>query len=241
MTMKTILAVCLLAGTALAQQPGDPQPPVDQPPPVDLPPQPPQPPHPQPQVRVVPPAPVVVEPPAPVRPDGFSVGIGVGYRFATSLTTPNITSVRFRIASGITFEPTLVLASSSHTSDNGTEQTREASEVGLGVLGRFPIMKRTRTELEFLGGVAFDYLGEDPDNVNSDDVTTTTTIGARYGVAVGVWITPHLQVSASATNSLLTFAKKREEMGLGSVLVTHDTTFGLIFDPTVALMVHLYN
>ena len=237
---KMFLAVCVLAGTAAAQ-PGDPQPPADQPTtPVDQPPQPPQPPHSQPRVDQ-PPLPAIVEPPAPDRPTGFSLGIGVGYRIPTSLSTPNITSVRVRLAGGITVEPTLVFASTSHASDNGTAQTRVASEAGVSVLGRFPLVTRKRTELELLGGVGFDYLGEDPDDLNSDDVTTTTTIAARYGVSVGFWITPHVQASLSASNSLVSFAKKREEMGLGSVLVTTDTTFGLIFDPTVAFMVHLYN
>jgi hypothetical protein len=241
MTMKTILAVCVLAGTALAQ-PGDPQPPVEQPqpPPDDQPPQPPLPPHPQPRMVQAPPV-VEEEPPAPTRPTGFSVGIGVGYRIPTSLQTPNITSVRFRLGGGITVEPTLVFATATHRVDNGTAQDRVASEAGVGVLGRFPVVTHKRTELEILGGLDFDYLGEDPDDQNSDDVTTTTTITARYGIAVGFWVTPHLQVSVSGSNSLVSFAKKREEMGLGSVLVTTDTAFGLIFDPTVAVMVHLYH
>ncbi len=239
MTMKTILAVCLLAGTALAQ-PGDAQPPVENPaPPIEQPPQPPQPPHPQPRVIEQPPPPV--EPPASDRPTGFSLGIGVGYRIPASLQTPNITSVRFRLAGGITIEPTLVFASTSHSTDTGSAQTTTASEAGLGALVRFPVVAHKRTELEILGGVGFDYLGEDPDDLNSDDVTTTTTVSARYGVAVGFWITPHVQASLSATNGLVSFSKKRQEMGLGSVLVTNDTTFGLIFDPTVAFMVHLYN
>ena len=34
----------------------------------------------------------------------FSIGIGLGYRFPTSLQTPNVTSARFRLGSGLTFE-----------------------------------------------------------------------------------------------------------------------------------------
>jgi len=237
---KTILAVCALAGTALAQ-PADPPPPVEQPTaPVEQPPQPPPPP--QPPLRVVePPAAAPEEVPALVRPVGFSLAIGLGYRLPTSLTTPNITSVRFRFAGGVTLEPTLVLASTQHVVDNGEAQTRAASEVGAAALLRFPVMSKKRTDVEILGGLGFDYLGEDPDDDNTDDVTTTTTISGRYGVAIGYWISPHLQVSMSATNSLFSFAKKREEMGIGSVLVTNDLSFGLIFDPTVAFMIHLYN
>jgi hypothetical protein len=242
MMKNTILAVCVLAGTAVAQ-PGDPQPPVETPPPpppIEQPPQPPQPPHPQPRVEQ-PPPPVVAEPPPLVRPAGFSLGIGVGYRFPTSLQTPNITSVRFRLAGGITVEPSVVFATTSHSEDTGTAQTSRASEAGVGVLGRFPLISHRRTDLELLGGVAFDYLGQDPDDQNSDDVTTNTTVTVSYGLAVGLWLTPHVQASLSATNGLVSFAKKREEMGAGSVRVTNDTTFGLIFDPTVAFMIHLFN
>ena len=68
-----------------------------------------------------------------------------------------------------------------------------------------------------------------------------TTLRLGYGLAVGSWITPHWQVSLSATNSLVSYAKNRQEMGLSSVMITSDTTVGLIFAPTIVLMVHLYN
>lgn len=237
---KSILAVCALAGTAFAQ-PVDAPPPVEQPPqpPVEQPPQPPQPPPPPPPHKDAAPAPAADV--GLVRPDGLSIAIGAGYRFPTSLTTPNITSVRLRLPSGLTFEPTLVFASTSHTVDNGSSQSRVASEAGVSLLARFPLIQKKRTDLEILGGAGFDYLGEDPDDQNTDDVTATTSLSLRYGLGVGYWITPHVHVSMSATNSLVTYTKKREEMGIGAVLVTMDTTFGLIFNPTVAFMIHLYN
>lgn len=234
---KSLFAVCALAGTALAQ-PLDPAPPVETaPPPPET--QPPQPPQPPPPARVA--APVATEAPALVRPTDLSIAIGAGYRLPTSLTTPNVTSVRVRFPQGFTIEPTLVLASASRTVDDGTSQSRSASEAGAAVLGRFPVVQKRRTDLEILGSVGLDYVGEDPSDDNSDDVTTITTLSARYGVGIGYWVTPHIQVSMSATNSLLTYTKKREEMGAGSVLVTMDTAFGLIFNPTVAFMFHLYN
>lgn len=247
MTIRTFLAVCLLAGPAFAQPGDQPPPPVDPTivPPTEPPPQPPppQPPHRAPPVEVRPAmalAPTQPQPPA-VRPAGFSLGIGVGYRFPTSLQTPNITSVRFRLGSGIELEPTVVFANTSHSVDTGSAQGSDASEAGVAALLRFPVVSHRRTELQLLGGLGFDYLGEDPDDQTPDDVTSTTTVAARYGVAVAVWITPHMQVSMSATNSLISYSKKRQEMGQQSVQVTNDTTYGLIFDPNVAFMIHLYN
>src|ERR1041385_1864344 len=54
------------------------------------------------------------------RPDAFAIGIGFGYVFPTSLETPNITGVRFRLPTGLTFEPRVIFGTSSTTSDDGT-------------------------------------------------------------------------------------------------------------------------
>lgn len=243
-TTTRLFVLCGLAsGSALAQPgPTNPQPPTDtivQPPPEPPPPaQPPQPPQP-PVVTVAPAKPD----PAPeaTRPDGFAIGIGVGYRFPTSLQQPNTTSVRFRLASGLTFEPTLVLASSTQTVDVGNSISSSNTEVGVGAIARFPLVSRRRADLELLGGISLDRLNRDPSDQNTDDNTTTTAIGVSYGVAVGFWLSQHLQVSLSATNTLVTYAHVREEMGIDFVQVTNTTTFGLVFDPTVAAMIHLYN
>jgi hypothetical protein len=179
--------------------------------------------------------------PAPRRPDGFALGIGVGYRFPTSLTTPNTSSVRFRFASGFTLEPTVVFATTSHSEDMGMARTVKNTELGVGALARFPLIRRGRTDLELLAAVDIDNLSTDPDADQTDDVRSITTSSIRYGVAVGAWITPHLQASMSATNGLLTFVKDRQEQGIDTVTITTDTTFGVIFDPTVVFMLHLYN
>ena len=94
--LPVLIASLLTGGTALAQLPTDPNTPPAPIPPVP----PPQPPQPQPvQPQPPQPPPMVVAPqPQPstdrIRPDGFSIGIGFGYQFPTSLQTPNTTSVR---------------------------------------------------------------------------------------------------------------------------------------------------
>lgn len=244
---KTIVLACLLAagGTAFAQ-PGEPAAPQEpQPTPALQEPQPPRPPQPP----VGPPATATVadNEPAPEptvaerRPAGFSIGIGVGYRFPTSLQTPNTSSVRLRVAGGITIEPSLVFATTSHTVDMGTPMGGSATEFGAGATVRFPLVQRGRMDLELLAGVDLDNVSTDPDDDNPDDVRSTTTVRLLYGLAVGAWITPHLQASLSASNGLLAYTKLREEQGFDAVTITSDTTIGLIFDPTVTFMLHLYN
>lgn len=245
MRMRTLtLALCLAAGGTAAAQPVPPQP--DQPPapsPLDQPPPPPvpdQPPPPPPQ-RTAP----VATPEQPAadrwRPTAFSLGIGLGYQLPTSLQTPNVTSVRFRLPTGVTFEPKLVFAMSSHTVDVGTSQSGSATEVGLGTLIRFPVVTHNRAELELLGSIQIDNLSTDPSDQQTDDVRSTSTVELGYGLAVTSWITPHWQVSLSATNPIVSYTKDRQEMGPQSVVVTTDSTIGLIFTPTVLLMVHLYH
>jgi hypothetical protein len=175
------------------------------------------------------------------RPEGFAIGIGVGYRFPTSLSTPNAASVRFRLPSGLTFEPSVVLASTSHTVDTGTPMGGTSTELGVGALARFSLVAHRRTDLELLAAFNVDRLNTDPNDDQPDDNTTITATTVSYGVAVGWWITQHLQISLSATNPIVSYQHQREENGFDFVTVTNSTTFGAIFNPTVTAMIHLYN
>ena len=239
----TALAALLAApGAALAQLP-----PGDDPPPPAAPTDPAPPPAPDP-VPVAPRPPP--RPPAPPdaaaaggdaghRPSAFSVGIGLGYRLPTSLQTPNVTSVRLRLAGGLTFEPRLVLASSTKDVDTGPSMKDSASEIGVGALVRFPLIRRGRADLELLGALDVARQSTAPDEPDMD--LSITTISASYGVSVASWISRHWQVSLSAQNAIVTNTRRDEEMGPSTSTVTTSTTIGLIFNPTVSLMVHLYH
>jgi hypothetical protein len=236
----TALATLAAAGgTALAQVPPPEAPMIGpEPPPAD--PVPAAEPEPPPPPMVAPPPlPPEAAPADPHRPGALSVAIGIGYRFPTSLQTPNLTSVRVRLASGLTFEPRLVLASSSQEVDTGASFESKASELGLGALARFPLVRNGRVDLEALGGLDANRQRTEPSSPDMD--LTVTRFAASYGVAVGAWLTPHWQVSLSALNPLITSTRRDEEQGPLTSTVTTTTTLGLIFDPTVVLMVHLYH
>jgi hypothetical protein len=240
-TMKISVAIlCLVVGggAALAQPTEPPQPaPQPQPDPT---------PSPSP-VPAPTPMPTPVAPPTPmpagegddVRPRDLSIGIGVGYQFPTSLETPNITSVRFRLPSGLTLEPQLVLATSKNTLDTGVSVDDKTTELGAGALARYPLVRRGRVDLELLGAANFDTITQNPEG--DDDETTNTTLTVAYGVAVVSWITPHWNVSMSATNPLISYEHDKQEMGADTVTVNTTTTIGAVFDPTVFLMVHLHH
>ena len=235
--LPAILFCAVAAGPASADAPNVP-PPVD---PVTPPPAASPMPTPTPT-----PAPTPTPTPMPTpatgsdeRPSGLSIGIGVGYQFPTSLETPNITSVRFRLANGMTFEPQLFLANTTDTVDTGTPIDTKHSELGLGTVLRYPLATRGRADLELLGTIRIDNLKDNPDG--ADDETSTTNATVAYGIAVTSWITKHWQISLSSSNPILAFARTRQEMGPMNVLVQSSTTLGAIFNPTVILMVHLYH
>lgn len=240
----TALATLAAAGgTALAQVPPPSEPPPNgpligpEPAPADPVPAP-EPPPPPPPMAPAPPPPAASSEDAH-RPSALSVAIGLGYQLPTSLQTPNLTSVRVRLASGLTFEPRLVLASSSQEVDTGSSVENKASELGIGALARFPLVRNGRVDLEVLGGLDVNRQATKPDAPDMD--LTVRTFAASYGVAVGAWLTPHWQVSLSALNPLVTNTRRDQEQGPLTSTVTTTTTIGLIFDPTVVLMVHLYH
>lgn len=175
------------------------------------------------------------------RPSELAFGIGFGYVFPTSLETPNITSVRIRLPTGLTIEPRLILGTSSTNQDNGTvDVTSRSTEFGIGAIARFPLIKRGRADFELLGAIDLDTLKQDPDTDNDDDATTTTTVSLSWGVAVNYWISHHWSFSLSATNPLVSYTKQSVQTP-AATNDTSNTSFALEFNPTVFAMVHLYN
>lgn len=212
--------------------PEDPAPPP--PPPEVVPPQPPQPPPP---VVTAP-----VEPPSTGRPVGTSLGLGVGYVFAggTNLQQPNTASARIRLASGLTFEPEVVIGTQRQTMDDGTnESTDSAVELTFGTALRYPMLRKGKFDLELLGGVRF---GIDKTNPDGDDNgTTTTRASLGWGLAVSYWLTEHWDLSVGATNPLLAFQKTTNE-NPAPLDDSSTTSLAVLaaWDPAVTVMMHLF-
>jgi hypothetical protein len=228
-----------LGGVAAAQPGPPPQPP---PPPVDttttttttVDPAPPQP---EP-ARVMP---VVQEEQVDAgRPQGLSIGLGLGYGLPTSLETPNRTSARLRLASGLTFEPLLSIANTSETMDTPTmETTSKTTELGLAVLVRLPFISRGKVDLEGLATAGFTNTKVNPDG--DYNTQTTNTFGVGWGVGIGYWLSQHWQLSMSVTNPLVTYDSTKQQTGPGMSSKDGETTIGVIFVPQVTAMIHLYN
>jgi hypothetical protein len=230
-------ALSLTLAGAAAAQPGPSQPqPVG--PPLAPVPEPTPPPTPAP---TPPPPPMHADEPQanPDRPAGLAIGIGIGYVFPTSLQTPNTTSARLRLPSGLTFEPQLVFAVTSTDLDNGVTMTTKQNEVTLGSLVRYPLRANHKFDLELVGSAAISNRVVDPEG--DSNTKTTTTLGLGYGVAIAYWLSPHWNLSVTASNPLVSYTRTRQESPADAVTVNKSTTVGLVFDPQVALMIHLYN
>ena len=247
---KTTLLVATLAGLSrvAAAQPGPagpPPPPVDTtgqptidtnptPPPANPTPPPPPPP---------PPHPVVVHEAESVdhRPAELAFGIGLGYELKTSLETPNIASARVRFISGLILEPVVIIRNQSTDMQSQPAPTVSTSttELAVGALVRKPIISRGRTDFEILGSAVLDTVKVNPDGPDND--TTTTTFDLGWGVGIGLWLSEHWELSFSATNPLFSYSSQSQQTGPDTSDKTKTTTFGLIFDPTIAVMIHLYN
>lgn len=180
-------------------------------------------------------------PAAPVdgRPSVFSLGFGIGYTIndAVDIEKPSTASVRFRLPSGLTFEPVVALAYGSQTTDPdvGGSSTDATTTFRVGTGLRFPLLHNGKFELEGLGIASLSFVVENPDGSNND--TTTTTLALNWGAAVNYWITPHWDFSVSGYNPLVSFSKQSLD-GMGS---QSTTDVGLVWNPTLLVMMHLYH
>lgn len=192
-----------------------------------------------------PPAPVTTETTTTteaktVRPDGLSFGLGIGYQLPTSLETPNITSMRLRLASGLTIEPAFAIANTSTSNDNGTTETTDKHTVfSIFALLRLPLISRGHADFEGLARLGFT---NDKDNPEGDyNTTTTNRFGVGWGLAVSYWFSQHWQLSFNVTNDLIDYSSRKVETGPDMKTKTSATEIGLIFSPSVFAMIHLYN
>jgi len=240
------VSVALSAGVASAQptEPGSGT--------TDVSPQPPPEPQPQPQPQPPPPQPepahmghmgMAMEP-SNLRPSELAFAIGIGYARppggSMDLQTPNIASARLRLVSGITFEPIVTIGNTSNDTTVGmTDTTETITELDLATLVRFPVIRHGNVDFEILGSIGLDVLKDDP--TGDYNTKTTTTFALGWGIGIGYWLSPHFQITASATNPVLDYTAVKQDTGPMTQTKTSTTTFEVAFNPTTIVMLHLYN
>lgn len=174
------------------------------------------------------------------RPSELAFAIGVGYAFPDNVETPNVTSVRLRLVSGLTFEPRVIISNSSTDMDNGTTQTTDTdTSLTLSTLVRLPVIRRGHTDFEILGSAGLSTVKHNPDGDYNTNTVTSFSIG--WGVGIAYWLSHHWQLSFQAENPLIPFQQTKQQTGPMTETKSSTSSFGVTFDPTVVVMIHLYN
>jgi hypothetical protein len=180
------------------------------------------------------------------RPTGRSVGIGAGWTFPADLTIPGTVSVRFRFASGITIEPSVVAAIDGATDSVSfgtaeTEDVTSALNLDLAAAVRAPVVGRGPVDLVLIGGggIGLRSEEEDPEGVDNSIDRDALVLSLFWGLGLEWFVRPHWSVSFSATNPAATFTSSSTHTS-SSESTSREYLFGAIFSPTVRLMVHMY-
>ncbi|CAN5915289.1 hypothetical protein BH11MYX2_BH11MYX2_05550 [soil metagenome] len=172
------------------------------------------------------------------RPSVFSLGFGIGYTITNTVDihTPSTASVRFRLTSGLTFEPSVALATSRQSMDPdvGTSSTDSTTTLRVGTGVRLPLLHNGRFELEGLGIASLGVNTDNPDGDNNN--TTTTTLALNWGLGVNFWLTQHWDFSVSGYNPLVSYTHVGTDGGS-----TSQTDIGIVWNPTLVVMMHLYH
>ena len=176
------------------------------------------------------------------RPAGLAIGLGIGFASPMALDMPNISTLRLRLASGLTFEPAIRISntSSSMQPATGSDSTDKISSFGVAVLLRLPLVSHGKFDLEGLGSLGFSTTKSNPDG--DYNATTNNNFDLGYGVAVSNWLSPHWNLSFSITNPLVDYRQTKVQPGVPNMTnKSSDTTLGIIFTPEVFMMIHMYN
>jgi len=179
-------------------------------------------------------------PPAPrLRPEGTTLGLGVGYRFPAGLDRPNLVGARLRLRSGIAFEPVIGFTNAAQTADDGDDETKDAATaLAVAANVRVPVASRGRGDLVLVGGASLGYFLADPDGDDNDRTRTVATL--QWGAAIDYWLTDALSVSATTTNPLVSYQADTLDQPAGPSMTTTTAQIAAIWAPRLEVMLHLY-
>ncbi|HVV83777.1 MAG TPA: hypothetical protein VHE35_11965 [Kofleriaceae bacterium] len=179
-------------------------------------------------------------PAAPTRPTGTSLGLGIGWSVPAQALSPDLVGVRLRTAGGLVLEPVVSITHDRSTTDDGTTRTADVLDaVDLALVVREPVARRGRVELSVLAAADLRRTVSDPDGDDNSQTDSTWSVG--YGLALDYWPGRHWDLSLDATNPIYTSTSATRDNGTGVPPVsTDETRLGLVFDPTVTVMIHLF-
>lgn len=104
----------------------------------------------------------------------------------------------------------------------------------------FPLWHHGHAEFGVLGQIAFDTDTNTPDTSMSGTNKVTTTFGLGYGIDIAYWFSHHWMLSLDATNPIIEYSDTESNVAGGMPTKDATTTIGLVHDPVVALVLHLF-
>jgi len=172
-------------------------------------------------------------------PDDRLVGIGTGYVLPSDLDAVNTVSVRFRFGR-LTIEP--MAEFSYHTISNdlgaaGSDDTKIGT-LAVGAGGRFVIAESRGIELVGLGSASIGHSFVNPEG--DENSTKQTSLSMRWGIGLDYWLSSRWVLSMSATNPIFEHSRTTREQLASEDLTDTESGIGLIWNPTVVGMVHLF-
>lgn len=182
------------------------------------------------------PQPVVEDTPATARPEGTSIGLGINYLLgAAELDRPDGASVRFRMASALTFEPFVRLATHGQSQMNGDFKDAQ-NELLLGTNVRLPLKSRGKVDIVASVGGFVGLETDDPDG--DDNNSTTTSLAVDYGLGVEYWYNANWCLSFTARNPFVNYNNTSFEISDEATVSNVDV--GAIWNPLTELSLHLF-
>lgn len=170
------------------------------------------------------------------RPDGTSVGMGAGWDLPAAIDNLNTAGVRLRLISGLTFEPRIELSRASTTMEFGGSDTETSFTVlGLVTTVRVPVASAGPLDFIVLGGGGAAYGSTDPEG--DENTVTNTAFFLVWGLSIEYWLSARWCFSVTATNPFLSLDKTSDEQSDTS---ESTTAIGIIFDPDIVAMFHLF-
>lgn len=179
---------------------------------------------------------VTTSAPATARPDGMSFGLGISYVLGgAQIDRPDGASLRFRLASGLTLEPFVRLATHGQSMMDGDFKDAQ-NEFIVGSVVRLPVKSRGKVDLVGQVGGGLSVFINDPDG--DDNNTTTTTLSVIYGLSLEYWFNSNWNLSFTARNPLVSY--QNVGFQISDSQTETKSEIGVIWDPVVDLALHLF-
>ncbi len=190
---------------------------------------------------------------AAYRPAPLGVGLGFGYVFerddiatparesAIDIWKPTDVSARIILTPQLMLEPRVRMEFAKTTNEAaGVSVDSSVNTFAVGGRARYALASRGNLDLSALAGLELAYQSRDPGGP-MPATSTTTVFDLEWGFGIDWYFTSNWSLSLDAVNPFFTYAgTSTDNPGMAPDTSSSTTLFGIIFDPRLFVMTHLY-